>query len=83
MQCNEEEWPNPIGFLVSAFSASTEGAAVLLEILAVIPEEFYSSRYPIQKDEFFKRREAILDGNSENVLRLLTAYLDSSMTFDS
>lgn len=52
-QCSDELWNDPINDLVKTFSGSTETTLILLEVLIVVPEEFYRIRYPIQVDVFF------------------------------
>eukprot|EP00833_Pecoramyces_ruminatium_P002145 jgi/Orpsp1_1/1176177/evm.model.c7180000056661.1 len=74
-----KSWDNPIQQLLELFSNNQEMVTCLLEFLTVLPEEIlYNENIPMEISELNDRADILLGQNSENVLQLLTMYLQNS-----
>jgi len=74
-----KSWNNPIQQLLELFSNNQEMMTCLLEFLTVLPEEIlYNENIPMEISELNDRADILLGQNSENVLQLLTMYLQNS-----
>lgn len=74
-----KSWNNPIQQLLELFSNNQEMVTCLLEFLTVLPEEIlYNENIPMEISELNDRADILLGNNSDNVLQLLTLYLQNS-----
>ncbi|KAG0941977.1 hypothetical protein G6F57_005936 [Rhizopus arrhizus] len=72
-------WKTVVSDIVDRFGQSSEGANCLLEFLKVLPEEMQSNnRLPLNDEEYKTRAKELIDDNAEQVLNLLTIYMQSS-----
>jgi transportin-3 len=74
-----KSWENPVQHLLELFSNNQEMVTSLLEFLTVLPEEIlYNENIPMEISELNDRADILLGQNAENVLQLLTLYLQNS-----
>ncbi|GAB5592901.1 Nuclear import receptor [Umbelopsis nana] len=75
------QWKNVVAQFVELFGKSPETIPALLEFLTVLPEEVNNNnRIPIGDEEFRARATELLTDNSDEILKLLAVYIQSSGT---
>ncbi|KIJ45201.1 hypothetical protein M422DRAFT_779110 [Sphaerobolus stellatus SS14] len=73
------QWDNPVQDMINTFGGGAgEGVPVLLEFLAVLPEELMeNTKIPVSNDDYRDRLQKLLTANSVKVLELMTVYFSS------
>ncbi|CAO3658469.1 unnamed protein product [Umbelopsis ramanniana] len=72
-------WKNVVAQFVELFGNSADTIPTLLEFLTVLPEEVNNNnRIPIGDEEFRSRATELLTNNSDEILKLLAVYIQSS-----
>ncbi|KAJ8591523.1 ARM repeat-containing protein [Rhizopogon salebrosus TDB-379] len=72
-------WENALQSMVETFGTNPATVPVLLQFLTVLPEEVSgNTRIPVTDEEYLERSEKLLSGNSEQVLQLLSMYLQAT-----
>ncbi|KAI8336541.1 armadillo-type protein [Chlamydoabsidia padenii] len=74
------EWKTVVQDVVDRFGSVPETASCLLEFLKVLPEEMGNNRLPLSDKEFNERSVDLIEGNAEQVLKLVLVYIQSSGT---
>ncbi|KAG1825839.1 armadillo-type protein [Suillus subaureus] len=72
-------WDNALQSIVETFGANPATVPVLLQFLTILPEEVSgNTRIPVTDDEYRERSTKLLSDNSEQVLELLSMYLQAT-----
>ncbi|KAG2074990.1 ARM repeat-containing protein [Suillus decipiens] len=72
-------WDNALQSIVETFGANPATVPVLLQFLTILPEEVSgNTRIPVTDDEYRERSAKLLSDNSEQVLELLSMYLQAT-----
>ncbi|KAH7910876.1 armadillo-type protein [Hygrophoropsis aurantiaca] len=72
-------WDNPLQTMIEGFGQNPATVPVLLQFLAVLPEELAgNTRIPVTDDDYRERSAKILTANSKQVLDLLSMYIQAS-----
>ncbi|KAF7306845.1 hypothetical protein MIND_00476700 [Mycena indigotica] len=70
--------PDAVSFMITHFGRNPASVPVLLQFLALLPEEINNNhRIPITDDEYMERVNQLLTYNAEQVLDLLVMYLQA------
>ncbi|KAI8889030.1 ARM repeat-containing protein [Backusella circina FSU 941] len=73
------EWKTVVPDLVEKLGKTPESVSCLLEFLKVLPEEMNNNtRLPLSDSEYKERGQDLIEASSEQVLNVLTLYLQSS-----
>ncbi|CAO1619937.1 unnamed protein product [Parajaminaea phylloscopi] len=79
LQMTDAEWPDVVKDLTSRFGNDPASVGILLEFLTVLPEEVTSNhRIPVDNDHYNARIRSLLTSNADEILRLLTMYIQAS-----
>lgn len=74
----DDEWPSVISDITARFGSDPASVGILLEFLTVLPEEITTNhRIPVDTDHYNARIKSLLSSNSEEILRLLTMYIQA------
>lgn len=74
----DEEWPIVVADMTSRFGSDAGSVGILLEFLTVLPEEITTNhRIPVDNEHFNARIKSLLSSNTEEILRLLTMYIQA------
>ncbi|KAH7928534.1 ARM repeat-containing protein [Leucogyrophana mollusca] len=72
-------WDNPLQTMIEGFGQNPATVPVFLQFLTVLPEELAgNTRIPVTDDDYRERSAKILTANSQQVLDLLSMYIQAS-----
>ncbi|KAF9229185.1 ARM repeat-containing protein [Gyrodon lividus] len=73
------QWDNAVQAMIETFGTNPATVPVLLQFLTVLPEELASNtRIPVTDDEYRDRSAKLLTANANQVLDLLSIYIQAS-----
>ncbi|KAI9461827.1 armadillo-type protein [Boletus coccyginus] len=73
------QWDNAVQTMIESFGTNPATVPVLLQFLTVLPEEIASNtRIPVTDEEYRERSAKLLTANSNQVLDLLSMYIQAS-----
>lgn len=79
LQLDESEWPTVVPEMIERFGSSPETVPILLEFLIVLPEEVIgNNRIPVSNDFYTARCHFLLSAGANEVLKLLSMYVQAS-----
>ncbi|KDQ63496.1 hypothetical protein JAAARDRAFT_169378 [Jaapia argillacea MUCL 33604] len=71
-------WSNPVQSMIDVFGKNPPTVPALLHFLAILPEELTTNtKIPVTDDEYRERANNILTVNAEQVLDLLSMYIQA------
>ncbi|CAO1616063.1 unnamed protein product [Sympodiomycopsis kandeliae] len=78
IQLTDAEWPDVITGMTARFGNDPASVGVLLEFLTVLPEEVTTNhRIPVDNEHYKDRMRSLLGNNADEILRLLTMYIQA------